>query len=87
MQAAHEEALAKATGDLKAAKAEGIKIGRAEAMKEFKAKGNAAVLDGSQSTQGAKTAVDPEISDTEKSGGLAKVLTDKLLKRRAASGG
>lgn len=87
MQAAHEEALAKATGDLKAAKAEGIKIGRAEAMKEFKAKGNAAVLDGSQSTQGAKTVVDPEISDTEKSGGLAKVLTDKLLKRRAASGG
>lgn len=85
LKAAHEEALAKATGDLEAAKAEGVKIGKAEALKEFRAKGGAAVLDGSQSTQGAKLSSDPELDDTEKSGGIRAILTDKLLKRRATS--
>lgn len=86
MKKAHEEALASAKGDLEAAKAEGIKIGKAEALKEFKAKGAAAVLDGSQLTQGGKVSGDPELHDTEKSGGLRKVIIDNLLKRRAAKG-
>jgi hypothetical protein len=83
----HKSAIGELEGKIEAAKAEGIKVGKAEALKEFQAKGAAAVLDGSQSSQGGKTVIDPEIADTEKSGGLAKVLTDKLLKRRAASGG
>ena len=85
MKAAHEEALVKATGDLEAAKAEGIKVGKAEALKEFTTKGSAAVLDGSQSVDGAKVN-NPELVDTEKSGGLAAILTKKLLARRAGKG-
>jgi hypothetical protein len=86
MEASHKEALTKATGDLEAAKAEGVKIGKAEALKDFKAKGSAAVLDGSQSVEGAKVN-EPELEDTKKSGGLRNILVNKLNARREARGG
>lgn len=72
---------------LKAAKAEGIKVGKAEALKEVKAKGGAAVLDGSSSSQGGRVSGDPELEDTNKSGGLLKTLTDQLKRRREQAGG
>lgn len=86
MKADHEAALTKATGDLEAAKAEGIKIGKAEALKDFTSKGAAATLDGSQSADGAKVSPQPELEDTEKSGGLRAILTKDLLTRRAGKG-
>lgn len=86
MKAAHEKALSKATGDLNAARAEGIKIGRAEALKDFQSKGAAATLDGSQSVEGARLSLQPELDDTEKSGGLRSILTKNLLNRRAGKG-
>jgi hypothetical protein len=86
LKTAHEEALAKATGDLAASKAEGIKIGKAEALKDFQAKGNAAVLDGSQSVDGAQVSPQPELEDTEKSGGIRAILTKHLADRRAGKG-
>jgi hypothetical protein len=86
MEASHKEALTKATGDLEAAKAEGIKVGKAEALKDFKAKGSAATLDGSQSTVGANVQ-EPELEDTKKSGGLRNILVSKLNARRESRGG
>jgi len=86
MEAAHAEALTKATGDLEAAKAEGVKIGKAEALKDFQAKGAAATLDGSQSVEGARVSPQPELEDTEKSGGIRAILTKNLLTRRAGKG-
>jgi hypothetical protein len=86
MKTAHEEALATATGDLEAAKAEGVKIGKAEALKDFQAKGASAVLDGSQSVEGAKVSPQPELEDTKKSGGIRAILTKNLLTRRAGKG-
>jgi hypothetical protein len=84
--AAHEEALTKATGDLEAAKKEGVKLGKAEALKDFTSKGAAAVLDGSQSVEGAKVSPQPELDDTVKSGGIRAILTKNLLTRRAGKG-
>jgi hypothetical protein len=86
LKASHEEAITKATGDLEAAKAEGVKLGKAEALKDFQAKGSAAVLDGSQSVEGAKVSPQPELEDTEKSGGIRAILTKNLLNRRAGKG-
>jgi hypothetical protein len=86
LKTAHEEALAKATGDLEEAKAEGVKIGKAEALKDFQAKGASAVLDGSQSVEGAKVSPNPELENTEKSGGIRAILTKHLLTRRAGTG-
>ena len=86
MQAAHTEALTKATGDLEAAKAEGVKIGKAEALKDFQSKGAAATLDGSQSVEGANMSPQPELEDTKKSGGIRAILTKNLLNRRAGKG-
>jgi hypothetical protein len=86
MVVAHEKALTKATGDLEAAKAEGVKLGKAEALKDFQAKGAAAVLDGSQSVEGAKVSPQPELEDTAKSGGIRAILTKNLLTRRAGKG-
>jgi hypothetical protein len=86
LKAAHAEALTKATGDLEAAKAEGIKLGKAEALKDFQAKGAAATLDGSQSVEGSRVTPQPELEDTEKSGGIRAILTKNLLNRRAGKG-
>jgi hypothetical protein len=86
LKTAHEEALAKATGDLEAAKAEGVKIGKAEALKDFQSKGAAATLDGSQSVEGAAVNPQPELENTEKSGGKRAVLLRNLLTRRAGKG-
>jgi flagellar biosynthesis/type III secretory pathway protein FliH len=86
LKSAHEKALATATGDLEAAKAEGVKIGKAEALKDFQSKGAAATLDGSQSVEGAKVTPQPELEDTEKSGGIRAILTKNLLTRRAGKG-
>jgi hypothetical protein len=86
MKAEHEKALTEAKGDLAAAKAEGIKLGKAEALKEFQAKGAAATLDGSQSVDGGKVNPQPELEDTEKSGGIRAILTKNLLNRRAGKG-
>jgi hypothetical protein len=82
----HKGELAKATGDLEAAKAEGVKLGKAEALKDFQAKGAAAVLDGSQSVEGAKVTPQPELEDTAKSGGIRAILTKHLNERRAGKG-
>jgi hypothetical protein len=86
MKAEHEKALTEAKGDLEAAKAEGIKLGKAEALKEFQAKGAAATLDGSQSVDGGKVSPQPELEDTAKSGGIRAILTKNLLNRRAGKG-
>jgi hypothetical protein len=86
MVAAHTEALTKATGDLVAAKAEGVKLGKAEALKDFQAKGASAVLDGSQSVEGAKVSPQPELEDTKKSGGIRAILTKHIVDRRAGKG-
>ena len=86
MKVAHEEALTTAKGDLEAAKAEGVKLGKAEALKDFQSKGASAVLDGSQSVEGAKVSPQPELEDTEKSGGIRAILTKNLLTRRAGKG-
>jgi hypothetical protein len=81
-----EEATKDVDARIEAARAEGIKQGKVEAVKAIRAKSAAGVLDGSASTQGGKPSVDPDLDDTEKGGGLRQILTDKLLRRREAAG-
>lgn len=83
MKQEHDQAIAELNGKIEAAKAEGIKLGKAEALKAVQSKSQSTVLDGSQSQQGAKVSGDPALQDTEKSGGLRQILTEKVLRMRA----
>ena len=83
--ATHETQVKDLEGKLATAKEEGIKEGKEKAIAEIRAKGGAATLDGSQSTQGGVVTPDPELTDTEKSGGLRKIITERLKRKREAS--
>jgi hypothetical protein len=71
-------------GQIESAKSEGIKQGRKEAIEAIRAKGLAATLDGSSSSEAP--APDTDLDDTESAGGTRNVLTKKLLERRKARG-
>lgn len=85
LQKESDDKIAELETQLTTAKEEGIKEGRAKVIAEIRAKGSASTLDGSSSTQGGKPALEPELEDTEKSGGLRKLLTEKLIRKREAS--
>ncbi len=83
--ATHETQVKDLETKLTTAKEEGIEEGRKKAIAEIRAKGGAATLDGSQSTQGGVVTPDPELTDTAKSGGLRKIITERLKRKREAS--
>jgi len=85
LKADHETQVKDLEGKLATAKEDGIEEGRKKAIAEIRAKGGAATLDGSQSTQGGVVTPDPELTDTEKSGGLRKIITERLKRKREAS--
>ncbi len=69
---------------LKTAREEGFAAGKKEAIKEIRAKGAAASLDGSQSTQGSNVP-NAELDDVKHGTELREKLVKDLVSKRAAS--
>lgn len=68
---------------IEAAKKEGFKEGRKKTIEEIRAKGNASLLDGSEST--GKVTPEPELQDLDGDRGkLISHLTQKLIQKRSA---